>query len=116
MMEEGGAEVDDSSLNCWVRKFAPQLDKVFRQRKGLVGKCQAAQLFDIIDHHFPDTSIREVSSSSGGEFDDCPSIYLPLLTRSGQSCGSPMFELQVESFAQYMLIWRCICPWSLLKQ
>jgi putative transposase len=37
MMEERGTEVDHSSLNRWVRKYVPLLDKVFRARKRRVG-------------------------------------------------------------------------------
>ena len=32
MMQERGVDVDHSSLNGWVRKFTPDLDKTFRQR------------------------------------------------------------------------------------
>src|SRR5213083_259239 len=37
MMQERGVEVDHSSLNRWVLKYTPVLDKVFRQRKCPVG-------------------------------------------------------------------------------
>ena len=37
MMQERGVEVDHSSINGWVRKFTPALDKPFRQRKRAVG-------------------------------------------------------------------------------
>ena len=37
MMQERGVEVDHSSLNRWVLKFTPALDKTFRQRKRAVG-------------------------------------------------------------------------------
>ena len=37
MMQECGVEVDHSSLNGWVLKFTPALDKTFRQRKRAVG-------------------------------------------------------------------------------
>jgi putative transposase len=37
MMYERGVEVDHSSLNRWVLKYTPVLDKVFRQRKRPVG-------------------------------------------------------------------------------
>ena len=37
MMQERGVEVDHSSLNRWVLKYTPVLDKVFRQRKLSVG-------------------------------------------------------------------------------
>ena len=37
MMQERGVEVEHSSLNGWVRKFTPALDKPFRQRKRAVG-------------------------------------------------------------------------------
>ena len=37
MMQERSVEVDHSSLNGWVRKFTPALDKTFRQRKRAVG-------------------------------------------------------------------------------
>jgi len=37
MMQERGVEVDHSSLNRWVLKYTPVLDKVFRQRKRAVG-------------------------------------------------------------------------------
>ena len=33
MMQERGVEVDHSSLNRWVIKYTPALDKAFRQRK-----------------------------------------------------------------------------------
>ena len=33
MMQERGVEVDHSSLNRWVLKYAQLLDQVFRQRK-----------------------------------------------------------------------------------
>ena len=37
MMKERGVEVDHSSLNRWVLKFTPELEKVFRQHKRAVG-------------------------------------------------------------------------------
>ena len=37
MMQERGVEVDHSSLNRWVTKYTPALDKAFRQRKRSVG-------------------------------------------------------------------------------
>jgi transposase-like protein len=37
MMKERGVEVDHSSLNRWVLKYTPQLEKVFRQCKRPVG-------------------------------------------------------------------------------
>ena len=37
MMEERGVEVDHSSLNRWVLKYAPLLDHAFRARKRRVG-------------------------------------------------------------------------------
>jgi putative transposase len=37
MMAERGVQVDHSSLNRWVIKYTPALDKAFRQRKGSVG-------------------------------------------------------------------------------
>ena len=37
MMQERGVEVDHSSLNRWVLKYTPALDKAFRQRKRAVG-------------------------------------------------------------------------------
>ena len=37
MMQERGVEVDHSSLNRWVLKYTPVLDKTFRQRKRAVG-------------------------------------------------------------------------------
>ena len=37
MMEERGVEVDHSTLNRWVVKYAPLLDQQFRARKRLVG-------------------------------------------------------------------------------
>ena len=37
MMQERGVEVDHSSLNRWVIKYTPALDKAFRQRKRSVG-------------------------------------------------------------------------------
>ena len=36
MMQERGVEVDHSSLNRWVLKYTPALDKTFRQRKRAV--------------------------------------------------------------------------------
>ena len=36
-MQERSVEVDHSSLNRWVPKFTPALDKTFRQRKRAVG-------------------------------------------------------------------------------
>ena len=36
-MKERGVEVDHSSLNRWVLKYTPQLEKAFRQRKRPVG-------------------------------------------------------------------------------
>jgi putative transposase len=38
MMKERGVEVDHSSLNRWVLKYAPELEKAFRQRKRPVGR------------------------------------------------------------------------------
>ena len=37
MMQERGVEVDHSSLNRWVLKYTPVLDKTFWQRKRAVG-------------------------------------------------------------------------------
>ena len=37
MMEERGVEVDHSTLNRWVVKYAPELDRQFRSRKRAVG-------------------------------------------------------------------------------
>jgi putative transposase len=37
MMKERGVEVDHSSLNRWVLKYAPLLDQAFRARKRQVG-------------------------------------------------------------------------------
>jgi len=37
MMAERGVAVDHSSLNRWVLKYTPELEKVFRQRKLPVG-------------------------------------------------------------------------------
>jgi transposase-like protein len=37
MLEERGVEVDHSTLNRWVVKYAPLLDQQFRARKGQVG-------------------------------------------------------------------------------
>jgi putative transposase len=37
MMEERGVEVDHSSVNCSVLKYAPLLDQAFRARKRRVG-------------------------------------------------------------------------------
>lgn len=37
MMKERGVEVDHSSLNRWVLKYTPELEKVFRQHKRPVG-------------------------------------------------------------------------------
>ena len=37
MMKERGVEVDHSSLDRWVLKYTPQLEKAFRQRKRPVG-------------------------------------------------------------------------------
>ena len=42
MMQERGVEVDHSSLNRWVLKYTPVLDKVFRQRKRSVGTSSGA--------------------------------------------------------------------------
>ena len=36
-MQARGVEVDHSSLNRWVLKYTPDLDKAFRQRKRSVG-------------------------------------------------------------------------------
>ena len=38
MMEERGVEVDHSTLNRWVIKYAPLLEQEFRARKGPVGR------------------------------------------------------------------------------
>jgi putative transposase len=37
MMGERGVEVDHSSLNRWVRKYVPLLEKAFGQRRRAVG-------------------------------------------------------------------------------
>ncbi len=37
MMEERGVSVDHSTLHRWVLKYAPELEKQFRQRKRPVG-------------------------------------------------------------------------------
>jgi putative transposase len=37
MMAERGVKVDHSTLNRWVMKFAPLLEKIFRSRKCMVG-------------------------------------------------------------------------------
>ncbi len=37
MMEERGVEVDHSTINRWVVKYAPELEKEFRKRKKPVG-------------------------------------------------------------------------------
>ncbi len=37
MMKERGVEVDHSSLNRWVLKYTPELEKAFRKRKRPVG-------------------------------------------------------------------------------
>jgi putative transposase len=37
MMEERGVEVDQSTLNRWVLKYVPLLDKQFRDRKRQMG-------------------------------------------------------------------------------
>jgi putative transposase len=37
MMEERGVEVDHATLNRWVLKYTPELEKVFRKRKKAVG-------------------------------------------------------------------------------
>jgi transposase-like protein len=37
MMEERGVEVDHSTLNRWVVKYAPLLEKQFRARKRAIG-------------------------------------------------------------------------------
>jgi transposase-like protein len=37
MLEERGVEVDHSTLNRWVVKYAPLLDQQFRARKRRVG-------------------------------------------------------------------------------
>jgi transposase-like protein len=36
-MQERGVEVDHSTLNRWVVKYVPRLDKQFRERKRPVG-------------------------------------------------------------------------------
>src|SRR6476469_4317204 len=38
MMEERGVSVDHSTLNRWVIKYAPQIEKRFRARSRSVGK------------------------------------------------------------------------------
>ena len=38
MLEERGVEVDHSTLNRWVIKYAPLLEQEFRARKGPVGR------------------------------------------------------------------------------
>jgi hypothetical protein len=43
MMQARSIEVDHSSLNCWVPKYTPALDHVFRQRKlGVWTRCKSA--------------------------------------------------------------------------
>jgi transposase-like protein len=37
MMEERGVDVDHSTLNRWVVKYAPLLEKQFRARKRAIG-------------------------------------------------------------------------------
>jgi transposase-like protein len=37
MMAERGVSVDHSTLNRWVLKYVPEIEKQFRQRKRLVG-------------------------------------------------------------------------------
>ena len=38
MMQERGVEVDHSSLNRWVIKYTPALEKAFRQRKRVLSQ------------------------------------------------------------------------------
>ena len=48
MMQERGVEVDHSSLNRWVIKYTPALDKAFRQRQRSVGtSCRGMKLVSV---------------------------------------------------------------------
>ena len=38
MMEERGVAVDHSTLNCWVIKYAPEVEKQFRRCQRPVGR------------------------------------------------------------------------------
>ena len=55
-MQEGGVEVDHSSLNRWVLKYTPVLDKVFRQRKLSVGTSWRMALGQFLDETY--TSVK----------------------------------------------------------
>ena len=52
MMQERGVEVDHSSLNRWVLKFTPALDKAFRQRKRSVGTSGRMALGQPLDETY----------------------------------------------------------------
>ena len=52
MMQERGVEVDHSSLNRWVLKFTPALDKAFRQRKRSVGTSWRMALGQPLDETY----------------------------------------------------------------
>ena len=50
MMEERGVEVDHSTLNRWVVKYAPELDSQFRSRKRSVGSSWRVNGGEISGH------------------------------------------------------------------
>ena len=52
MMQERGVEVDHSSLNRWVLKYTPALDKTFRQRKRSVGTSWRMALGQPLDETY----------------------------------------------------------------
>ena len=61
-MQERGVEVDHSSLNRWVIKYTPALDKAFRQRKRSEGvswrMALALALGHPVGHPLDETCIR----------------------------------------------------------
>ena len=52
MMQERGVEVDHSSLNRWVLKYTPALDKAFRQRKRSVSTSWRMALGQPLDETY----------------------------------------------------------------
>ena len=52
MMQERGVEVNHSSLNRWVLKYTPALDKEFRQRKRSVGTSWRMALGQPLDETY----------------------------------------------------------------
>ena len=52
MMQERGVEVNHSSLNSWVLKYTPALDKTFRQRKRSVGTSWRMALGQPLDETY----------------------------------------------------------------